>query len=165
MSPHWSSILTLLALVVLANALPALLGLLLGPARPLDGGWIAPDGRPLLGRSKTWRGLAVALVGTPLGGLAVGLPWTLGLQAAAGAMLGDLVASFAKRRLGRPPSASMPLLDQIPEALIPALMTKTQLALSWSDVCALVLAFIAVDIILTHFGRWVFGTRGGFRRA
>jgi CDP-diglyceride synthetase len=158
--------LLLLALVVLANALPALLGLLLGPARALDGGRCLPlDGRPLLGRSKTWRGLLASLVGTTLAAPVLGLPWTLGLEVAAGAMLGDLAASFTKRRLGRPPSASVPLLDQVPEALVPALAAKGQLALGWADLWVLVLAFIAVDIVLTQVGRWVSGLLARLRRA
>ena len=162
---HWSPLLLLLALVVLANALPALLGLLLGPARPLDGGRCLPlDGRPFLGRSKTWRGLVASFVGTALGALVLGLPWTLGLEVAAGAMLGDLAASFVKRRLGRPPSASVPLLDQVPESLLPALAVKAQLALGWRDLWVLILAFIAIDIVLTQAGRWVSGLMGRFRR-
>ena len=102
MLPHWSSLLTLLGLILLANGVPALLGLLMGAATALDGGRTLADGRPLLGRSKTWRGLVAALVGTTLGGLALGLHWTLGLKVAAGAMLGDLAASFLKRRLALP---------------------------------------------------------------
>ncbi len=155
----------LLGLVVLANALPALLGLLLGPARPLDGGrYLSLDGRPLLGSSKTWRGLVASLVGTAMGALGLGLPWALGLEVAAGAMLGDLAASFIKRRLGRPPSASVPLLDQVPESLLPALAVKAQLALGWPDVLVLILAFIVIDIVLTQTGRWVSGLMGRFRR-
>jgi hypothetical protein len=165
MSPHWSPTLSLLALILLANGLPAVLGLLLGPARPLDGGRTLSDGWPLLGPSKTWRGLAAALVGTAFGGLALGLHWTLVLKVAVGAMLGDLIASFAKRRLGRPPSASVPVLDQVPEALIPALLSKAELALSWLDIGVLILAFVLLDLILTHLGRRFFGARGWIRRA
>jgi CDP-2,3-bis-(O-geranylgeranyl)-sn-glycerol synthase len=155
----------LLALVVLANALPALLGLLLGPARPLDGGRYLPlDGRPLLGSSKTWRGLVASLVGTSMGAWILELPWTLGLEVAAGAMVGDLAASFVKRRLGRPPSTSVPLLDQVPESLLPALAVKAQLALGWLDLWVLVLAFIAIDIVLTQAGRWASGLIGRFKR-
>lgn len=165
MSPHWSQILTLLALIFLANGPPALLGLLLGPARPLDGGRTLADGRPLFGSSKTWRGLAAALAGTTLGGLILGLHWGLGLKVALGAMLGDLIASFAKRRLGWPSRASVPLLDQVPEALIPALLAKTELALTWLDLGVLVMAFVLLDLGLTPLGRRLFGARGWIRRA
>jgi CDP-2,3-bis-(O-geranylgeranyl)-sn-glycerol synthase len=164
MSLHWSSILTLLALIVLANGLPALLGLMFGRARPLDGGRTLGDGWPLLGPSKTWRGLAAALAGTVLGGLVLSVHWTLGLETAVGAMVGDLIASFAKRRLGQPASASVPFLDQVPEALIPALLAKAELGLSGLDMGVLVLAFVALDLILTWLGRWLFGIMSRLRR-
>jgi hypothetical protein len=164
MSLQWSSLLTLLGLILLANGLPALLGLLMGAAAALDGGRTLADGRPLLGPSKTWRGLAVALVGTTLGGLALGLHWTLGLKVAAGAMLGDLAASFIKRRLRYPASTPVPLLDQIPEALLPALLVKAELALVWSDVVVVTLAFIVADLGLTPLGRRLFRTRCGIGR-
>jgi len=165
MSPQWFTILTLLGLILLANGLPALLGLLLGPARPIDGGRTLADGLPLLGPSKTWRGLVVSLVGTPFVGLVLGLHWAIGLEVAMSAMLGDMMASFAKRRLGHPASTSLPLLDQVPEVLIPALLTKGHLGLTWSDVGILLLAFVVLDLILTDLGRRLFGPRGWIRRA
>jgi CDP-2,3-bis-(O-geranylgeranyl)-sn-glycerol synthase len=137
----------------------------MGAAKALDGGRTLADGRSLLGPSKTWRGLVAALVGTTLGGSALGLPWTLGLKVAVGAMLGDLAASFIKRRLGYPASASVPLLDQIPEALLPALLVKAELALAWSDVVLVTLAFVVADLGLTPLGRRLFRGRSGTGRA
>jgi len=165
MTLHCSSVFSLLVLVLLANGLPALLGFLLGPASAIDGGRTLWDGRPWFGRAKTWRGLAAACVGTGLGGLALGLDWGLGLLVAGGAMLGDLAASFAKRRLGRPPSASLPLLDQVPEVLIPALLTKGELGLTWPDLGVVVLVFVLLDLLLTDLGRRLFGTGGWLRRS
>jgi CDP-2,3-bis-(O-geranylgeranyl)-sn-glycerol synthase len=165
MSLQWSSLLTLVGLILLANGLPALLGLLMGTAKALDGGRTLADGRPLLGPSKTWRGLVAALVGTTLGGLALGLRWTLGLKVATGAMLGDLAASFIKRRLGYPASASVPLLDQIPEALLPTLLVKAERALAWPDVVLVTLAFVVADLGLTPLGRRLIRGRSGTGRA
>jgi CDP-2,3-bis-(O-geranylgeranyl)-sn-glycerol synthase len=164
-SPHWSSILVLLLLILVANALPAALGLLLGPARPVDGGRTLGDGRPLLGPSKTWRGIAAALIGTTGAALALGLDWWLGLAAAGGAMLGDLGASFVKRRLGRPSSASVPLLDQVPESLLPGVLTRTELGLDWGDLGVTVLVFVLLDLLLTPLGRRLLGRGGPLRRA
>jgi len=164
MSLHWFSILTLLALILLANGLPALLRLLFGPARPLDGGRTLADGQPMLGRDKTWRGVTASLVGTALGALALGLPLSLGLKVALGAILGDLIASFGKRRLGRPPGTSVPLLDQLPEALIPALLAKAELALAWSELGLVVLVFVVMDLTLTPLVGRLGGARGWIRR-
>ncbi|WP_296805493.1 CDP-archaeol synthase [Thiocapsa sp.] len=145
--------LQILALVVWANGVPVLLRLLLGNrfAHPLDGGRLFRDGRPWLGTSKTWRGLGAALLTTPLLAVLLGVPWLLGLIAALGAMSGDLLASFIKRRLGREPSESVLLLDQIPEALIPTIILMPVLDLSASRVAIVVIAFTLIDLALTPF--------------
>jgi len=158
--PHWSVLLSLLVLILWANGLPALLGLLLGPARPLDGGRTWSGGRPVLGQSKTWRGLFASLLTTPLAGLTLGIPWYLGLGVALGAMFGDLVASFIKRRLGLRSGDSVPLLDQLPESLIPVLLLMGPLGLGWADAGVLVLAFAVLDLVLTPLARRILGRRG-----
>lgn len=156
MHPHWSQIVSLLALILLANALPALLGLVLGPGKPLDCERRWSDGRPILGPSKTWRGLISALTITPIAALALGLSWQLGLLLAVGAMAGDLLTSGLKRRLDIPSSASAPLLDPVPESLFPALLAKNTLDLAWLDVGILVVVFVALDLILTPIGQRLF---------
>ena len=148
MSIHWSHVLSLLILVLVANGAPVLLAILWGgPGRPLDGGRRLGDGRPLLGPSKTWRGLLASLGTTPLAAWILGYDWPLGLAAALGAMTGDLLASFAKRRLGLASGASVPVLDQVPEALLPILLVGG--GLSWPDMALVVLGFTLLDLILT----------------
>lgn len=167
MLPHWSPLLSLLALILLANGGPLLLALLLagGSPRPLDGGRVLWDGHPLFGRSKTWRGLAAALVLTPVVAWVLGYRWGLGLTIAVGAMVGDLLASFTKRRLGLASSASVPLLDQLPEALIPALLAKDAMGLDWIDLSLAVGAFTLLDLVLTPaFKRFAGRRRRGGRR-
>jgi CDP-2,3-bis-(O-geranylgeranyl)-sn-glycerol synthase len=156
----------MLALVVWANGVPVLLRLLLGHrfTHPLDGGRLFRDGRPWLGASKTWRGLGAALLTTPLLGVLLGLPWLLGLIAALGAMSGDLLASFIKRRLGLQPSESVLVLDEIPEALIPAILLMGSFELSALQVVIVVIAFALIDLLLTPFAarlrRIINGIRG-----
>ncbi len=161
MHPHWFLILATLALILLANGLPALLGLLLGPGRPLDGGRVLRDGRPLFGSTKTVRGVLAALVATPLAAMVLGLPWQIGLLVALGAMLGDLLASFTKRRLGLASSTTVPLLDTVPESLIPVLLVMQHLALDWLDLALLILAFALLDLALTPLGHRLFARRHG----
>jgi CDP-2,3-bis-(O-geranylgeranyl)-sn-glycerol synthase len=99
-----------------------------GGGRPIDGGrtW---KGRRLLGDGKTWRGTAAGTVaGVTLAALlnavnpavsaAVGVslprfPPVVAVTLAFGAMLGDIVASFLKRRSGRQRGAPAPGLDQL----------------------------------------------------
>jgi CDP-2,3-bis-(O-geranylgeranyl)-sn-glycerol synthase len=68
---------------------------------------------------------------------------------AAMAMLGDLLASFIKRRLAIPPSGIAPGLDQIPESLLPLLAVRGVLDLSWLQISLIVVTFIALDYLLS----------------
>ncbi len=121
---------------VVATALWAMLpayvpnnaAVLAGGGRPIDGGREL-GGRRLLGDGKTWRGTAVGVAagavlalgmnraGGPLEeALAVDLPAFAAVAVLAlplGAMLGDIGASFLKRRTGRERGAPFPGLDQL----------------------------------------------------
>src|SRR5208283_4342098 len=143
MSAHPLHIIQCLTLISAANGAPVLVAWALRarPARPIDGGIVLRDGHPLLGRSKTWRGIASAIVLATFVALLIGLPWRLGVLAATSAMAGDGLSSFFKRRFGLEPSSMTLGLDQIPESLFPALACAAYLPLSPIDVFAVVLIF------------------------
>lgn len=115
----------------------------------MDGGRRLADGRPVLGPSKTWRGLiaAVALAGAvaPL----LGVPALLGAAAGALAMAGDLLSSFIKRRLGRRSSSMALGIDQIPESLLPAVVLAPVLNLDAADVLVVTALFFIVELVLS----------------
>ena len=92
----------LLALLAVANGTPVIAAKLLGKdnALPLDGNAILSDGKPLFGSSKTIRGVALSVALTTIVAPLIGLAWEVGFVVAAGAMIGDLISSFVKRRLG-----------------------------------------------------------------
>jgi CDP-2,3-bis-(O-geranylgeranyl)-sn-glycerol synthase len=98
-----------------ANATPVVLG----GGRSIDGGRKFLDGRPLFGPGKTIRGFFSGLVaGSCVGlvqGLIVGDPlWPIvGFLLSFGALTGDLLGSFAKRRLNIPRGEMAPGLDQL----------------------------------------------------
>jgi CDP-2,3-bis-(O-geranylgeranyl)-sn-glycerol synthase len=141
-----------LLLVVAANAAPVLVARLMGKTliHPVDAGLVLPDGRRLLGPTKTLRGVAGALAATSLLGPAMGVPWPAGLAIGAAAMAGDLLSSFAKRRLGWPPSSRAAGLDQVPEALFPALAGTWLLELGLVDAIVVTAAFVAIDVSLSR---------------
>lgn len=143
----------ILGLIVLANAIPVLLARLFGAHAdwPLDLDTKLGQ-QPLLGPSKTWRGLVGSLMLTPLFAILFGLSGWDGLLIAAMAMLGDVCGSFIKRRLKIVPSGMAPGLDQIPESLFPALAMKPSLAMSWGDVLIMVLLFIFIELLLSRLG-------------
>jgi CDP-diglyceride synthetase len=145
-------ILKLLGLVAVANGTPVLATRLLGDrlARPLDGGAVFVDGRPLFGPSKTIRGIVLLLIATPLAAWFMGLAWPLGVAVAALAIAGDLFSSFVKRRMGLASSSKAMGLDQIPESLLPLLGAWFFVPLGWLDILVGVALFFVGEIILSR---------------
>ena len=144
--------LAVLVLILAANGIPVVLAGMLGPrwGWPLDGGLVAADGRPLLGSSKTLRGV-IAGGSTPIVLAPVlGLDAEVGIAIGLAAMLGDLLSSFTKRRLGKQPSDTVPGLDQIPESLLPALAAASPLGLSLPHVLGISASFTALDLLLSR---------------
>lgn len=141
-------ILGIVFLLIVANGSPLLVGNLLGrfAGWRIDSGKTLADGRPLFGATKTWRGLFSSLLLTGLAAWLLGLGWLLGLVVAAAAMAGDLFSSFVKRRLGIRSSAKALGLDQLPEALLPALILFLLFDFSWTVVLIAAAIFAIVDI-------------------
>lgn len=137
----WASALAVLWLLLPAYVANALATLPKGRGPPMDFGRVwKGDGRRILGPSKTWSGFLVA----GFGAIPVGLieawailhapanlaivpvlaPSTLAAVPLAavltfGAMTGDALGSFVKRRLDRPSGARTLLIDQLPFILVP----------------------------------------------
>jgi len=143
----------LLLLVVVANAIPVFAKQLLGPrtAWPLDGGMTLSDGQPLLGASKTIRGVVLSILLTPVIALLLGLSWQVGLVVALSAMAGDLVSSFLKRRMGLRPSSQAIGLDQIPESLLPLLAARWLLPVTIVDVLVGTALFVVGNLVGSRF--------------
>ncbi|MGH8534563.1 MAG: CDP-archaeol synthase [Gammaproteobacteria bacterium] len=117
--------------------------------RPLDGGKTFTDGAPIFGSTKTVRGLLASLLMSAAGAAALGLSASFGAGFAAAAMLGDLFSSFIKRRIGVASSGPVTGLDQIPEALFPALAALHYLDLGALDVAIIVTLFFFLDIAVS----------------
>ena len=149
--------LQLLLLILIANGTPVVAAALYGTwgARPVDGGRRWVDGRRLLGDAKTWRGVALALLAAGFGAVLLGLPALVGVIIGVAAMLGDLLSSFVKRRLGVPASGMALGLDQIPEALLPLLAVADRFALSWLTIAAIVAGFAIVELGLSPVFYWL----------
>lgn len=99
-----------------ANAIPVIFG----GGRPIDAGRTFIDGKPMLGSHKTVRGFFAGLIVGTLVGFVQNAVYPLyqsnpllGFVLSLGALIGDLFDSFVKRRLGFPPGASFPILDQL----------------------------------------------------
>jgi CDP-diglyceride synthetase len=154
---HDLAILKLVILLTLANGAPVIAKRVLGGwlAYPLDGGARFLDGRPLLGSSKTIRGVVLAVLVTSLGAALLGLGASLGLLVGSLSMAGDLVSSFVKRRLALRPSSRATGLDQVPEALFPLLACRTALALTAFDIALTVAIFFVGEVALSRLLYWL----------
>jgi CDP-diglyceride synthetase len=142
----------LLILLTLANGSPVIAKWILGDhfSFPFDGGIKFVDGRPIFGRSKTIRGVLISIFATMVGAPLIGLELKLGLIVGVSAMIGDLLSSFIKRRLDRPPSSRALGLDQIPESLVPLLVCKNILTLTSIDVVIGTAVFFAGELLISR---------------
>ncbi len=175
--------------------LPAFLAnpsaVLWGGGTPMDFGRTLRDGERVFGDGKTWRGLvggtlSGAILGLllflPFGLLAPASSWSFGSPAtdlggggvlafaasgvlALGALLGDLVAAFLKRRMHKPRGAKAPGLDQY-DFVVGALVISLLVA-GWSvprffsgDAWFGLLAIILITPVL-HRGVNILGYRMG----
>jgi hypothetical protein len=144
--------LQLLVLLTVANGTPVIAKKILGDrlAWPLDCGVRFVDGRPLLGASKTLRGILLAILATGAGAALIGPGWQIGVVVGGLAMAGDLLSSFVKRRLDRKPSSQAIGLDQVPEALLPLIACRDALGLGALDIAAVVAAFFVGEIVASR---------------
>ncbi len=138
-------------MLVLANGMPVLAARLLGPSwdYPIDGGRLLADGRPVLGRQKTWRGLISGTLATTLFAAWAGVGALFGCVFGLLALLGDAGSSFIKRRRGLADSGRAPGLDQIPEALLPMIVAGFWLPLNWLTVVVVVAVFAVSNVLLS----------------
>ncbi len=149
---HLIPLAKILLLSALANGTPLAAKKIFGSrfSHPVDGGKTFVDGRPLLGPSKTIRGVVASIVVTTACAPLIGLDISVGAIAAVAAMAGDLFSSFLKRRLDFPPSSQAIGLDQVPESLFPMLACRDALSLSIADIVLGVAIFLAGELILSR---------------
>ncbi len=141
-----------LVLLALANGTPVIAKGILGGrfATPIDTGVKFIDGRPILGSSKTVRGIFLSILVTSAFAPVVGLGWRIGALVATVAMAGDLFSSFLKRRINLPAGGKATGLDQVPESLFPLLACRGELSLTALDILAAVTVFFVGEMILSR---------------
>lgn len=143
--------LELFVMLVLANGVPVVAARVFGRrwSAPVDGGRLWRDGRPLLGNSKTWRGVVSGMLACGLFALIIGMGLLFGLVFGLLGLIGDMISSFIKRRAGLDSSARALGLDQIPEALLPMILAWYWLELNGLVVAGVVVLFTVSNIVLS----------------
>ena len=85
--------------------------------RAIDMGKKFVDGKPIFGENKTLGGFISGLIiGTAVGLIEskiFNFPLPFGFMTALGALVGDLIGSFIKRRMGKKPGEPLPVVDQL----------------------------------------------------
>jgi CDP-2,3-bis-(O-geranylgeranyl)-sn-glycerol synthase len=142
----------LLLLLTVANGTPVIAKKLLGDrfSYPLDCGVNFIDGRPLLGSSKTVRGIGLSIAVTALLASLIGLDLRIGAMVGMTAMIGDLFSSFLKRRMKLPASSKALGLDQVPESLFPLLACRNAFSLTAIEIAATVALFFVGELLLSR---------------
>ncbi|WP_372985459.1 CDP-archaeol synthase [Marinobacter sp.] len=143
--------LELYVMLVLANGAPVVAARILGERwdQPVDGNRLWSDGRPVLGKSKTWRGLVSGCLACALFSLVTGLGFLFGALFGFLGLLGDMISSFIKRRRGLQSSSRALGLDQIPEAALPMILAIFWLPVGWASALLVVVLFTLSNILLS----------------
>jgi len=128
-----------------ANAAPVALGG--GP--PLDGGEKWLDGKPFLGGHKTLRGCIVGVITGLLIGVLQG-SFYAGLTQGLGAILGDLVSSFLKRRWDIAPGEGFPLLDQLDFIVAAIILSQPYTRASLQEILIILVITVPIHYFMNY---------------
>lgn len=141
----------LLFLLLVANGAPIMAQWVLGNRwnAPLDCGARFIDGHPLLGSSKSFRGVIFAVCGATLSALLLGLSWDVGFRIGLFAMVGDSLSSFIKRRWGMMSGGKALGVDQVPESALPLLSVREGLNVSWMGIGFTIVLFCVLERVLS----------------
>jgi CDP-2,3-bis-(O-geranylgeranyl)-sn-glycerol synthase len=127
---HYVALAQVLILLSLANGSPVIAKrIVVNYAAPVDRNARFFDERPLVGPSKTIRGIVISLLVTALGAIVLGLQFWLGLLVASTAMAGDLFSSL--------------------------LTCRSELSLTALDIAVACAVFFASQIIFSRLFFWL----------
>jgi CDP-2,3-bis-(O-geranylgeranyl)-sn-glycerol synthase len=133
-----------------ANAAPVLGG----GGTPIDFGKNFLDKKRIFGAHKTYKGLFFGLaIGIGVGiidCILFGFPWLFALLTPLGALIGDLVGAFLKRRLNLAPGALLPIVDQIDFVVGALVFALPLMIVSWELSVAVLLITPPIHL-LTNF--------------
>jgi CDP-2,3-bis-(O-geranylgeranyl)-sn-glycerol synthase len=130
-------------------------------------GWNRPIARAWLGDHKTIVGFALgvlsgvltALIQSRVDVVSPGWPrhqWlTIGLVMGLGAICGDALKSFFKRRVGIAPGQRWIPFDQLDFAIGALIPLSFMIALSWTDMLVILAFTFVADIVVNHLSFWI----------
>ena len=137
-----------------ANAVPVIAG----GGRPMDFGKNFFDGKPVLGKNKTFRGFFFGLAVGVFVGLVESLVFSypvpfsvlFSVLSPLGALFGDLAGAFLKRRLGIAPGDLFPIVDQV-DFVVGAILFSLPLTIIYWELAVAVIIITPPIHLLTNF--------------
>lgn len=138
---------------LLANAAPTIFG---GGA-PIDFNLNFIDGHRVFGAHKTIKGFISGIIAGTLTGAFLG-QYLRGFLLSSGALLGDLVGAFIKRRFDLAPGASFPMLDQL-DFVFGALMMEHLIFPVDIEIAYYVFLFTPLAHIVTNVFAYLLGVK------
>ena len=147
-----------------------------GGGRPLDSGRLFIDGRRIMGNGVTYRGTFFGLLCGVIVALLEGiffnintfenivfyygiLEWVgIGLLLSSGALFGDMLGSFIKRRLGFAQGRPVPLLDQLGFVVFAILFAYPFAPIPW-DMIILLLIITPLIHLLSNILAYLLGIK------
>ena len=158
----WAFALCIIIPVYCTNGAPVLFG----GGRPIDSGGSFFDGQRIFGDHKTVRGFLGGLIVGSIVGLCESFILSqtfllIALLASLGALLGDLVGAFLKRRMRIKPGGLCPGLDQLDFVVGALLMVSIVSDISLGS--ALIILLVTPPIhLLTNFGAYMLGLKSTY---
>jgi CDP-2,3-bis-(O-geranylgeranyl)-sn-glycerol synthase len=117
-----------------------------GGGAPLDGGVKWLDGKPFLGGNKTTKGTIFGiLIGSIIGILQKNFYG--GFLQAFGAISGDIISSFLKRRINIEPGASLPILDQLDFIIFAVALSFPIQIIKWETALVIIIVTLPLHYI------------------
>jgi CDP-2,3-bis-(O-geranylgeranyl)-sn-glycerol synthase len=126
---------------------------------PIDRGKHLFDGKRIFGDNKTWEGFLIGIASGTLAGVVQQFLGDFdyiyiarGVALSIGAMVGDLLGAFIKRRLGIKPGDPLPFIDQTSFLYVALLVALPLNLLNISFIDFLILTIVTVFLhVLTNF--------------
>lgn len=106
----------------------------------------------LLGSNKTWRGLVFGVLLGSVTGILLGQGIVYGAAVGLGALAGDAVKSFFKRRLGIAPGQPWPVFDQIDFVIGALIITLFFFPLTFMHIIGAFLIFGSLSWVCSFVG-------------
>ena len=129
-------------------------GLAFGGTTPVDLGKTFIDGRRIIGDGVTWKGLIFGTItGTLVGAIEGVLIWDpvygliVGFLLSFGALLGDAVGSFIKRRIGIARGRPAPILDQLDFIAGALILASLYTSITWESVIIIAILTLIIHLI------------------